>query len=343
MVDVPEDLPRCGRTAASSSASSSTYSTTPCATVAAMSRSRSSPTRGPRAPSSRSSTTARASTDSTRRALRAVPAARRSRPRGVGLGLSVARGFIEAMDGAMVAESTDGGGPDDANSPPARRRARAQPVSGMTRVLVVEDERGLRRALGINLRARDYEVDASRGRALGLDRGFAPAPGRRRARSRAPGHRRSRGDRGSARLDQAPIIVLSARSGEPDKVVALDAGADDYVTKPFGMDELLARLRAALRRAATTDEVPVVETEDFSVDLAAKQALGSDGEPDSPDPDRVARARGPGPKRGQAGLASASCCRRSGARPTRPRRTTCASMSRSCGASWRPTHPIRVT
>jgi len=71
----------------------------------------------------------------------------------------------------------------------------------------------------------------------------------------------------------APIIVLSARTDSADKVEALDAGADDYVTKPFGMDEFLARLRAAIRRgaaAADTDE-PVVETASFTVDLAAKQ------------------------------------------------------------------------
>jgi two-component system, OmpR family, KDP operon response regulator KdpE len=64
--------------------------------------------------------------------------------------------------------------------------------------------------------------------------------------------------------------VLSARHGSEDKIQALDAGADDYVTKPFGMDELLARLRAALRRSASAD-VPVVETADFVVDLAARR------------------------------------------------------------------------
>jgi two-component system, OmpR family, KDP operon response regulator KdpE len=78
---------------------------------------------------------------------------------------------------------------------------------------------------------------------------------------------------------QAPIIVPSARAGEPDKVVALDAGADDYVTKPFGMDELLARLRAALRRQAPADEAPVVRTAGFTVDLAAKTAQDRDGAP----------------------------------------------------------------
>jgi two-component system KDP operon response regulator KdpE len=77
---------------------------------------------------------------------------------------------------------------------------------------------------------------------------------------------------------QAPIVVLSARSEEPDKVTALDAGADDYVTKPFGMDELLARLRAALRRGAGSEALPAIVTESFTIDLAAKQVLGAGGE-----------------------------------------------------------------
>ena len=77
---------------------------------------------------------------------------------------------------------------------------------------------------------------------------------------------------------RAPIIVLSARQAQGDKVVALDVGADDYMTKPFGMDELLARLRAALRRSGGDDQAPVVETASFAVDLAAKQARAN-GEP----------------------------------------------------------------
>jgi two-component system KDP operon response regulator KdpE len=68
-----------------------------------------------------------------------------------------------------------------------------------------------------------------------------------------------------------PVIVLSARHLEQAKVQALDAGADDYVTKPFGMDELLARVRAALRRTAPAAEAPVVRTESFTVDLAARR------------------------------------------------------------------------
>jgi two-component system KDP operon response regulator KdpE len=79
--------------------------------------------------------------------------------------------------------------------------------------------------------------------------------------------------RGLRGWTHVPILVLSVREAERDKVAALDAGADDYVTKPFGMDELLARLRAALRRAAPADEAAEVVTPDFTVDLAAKRVL----------------------------------------------------------------------
>jgi two-component system KDP operon response regulator KdpE len=79
-----------------------------------------------------------------------------------------------------------------------------------------------------------------------------------------------------------PIIVLSAWGQESQKVAALDAGADDYVTKPFGMDELLARLRAAVRRASPAPDEPVITTADFTVDLAAKRVTRTgDGSSDS--------------------------------------------------------------
>jgi two-component system, OmpR family, KDP operon response regulator KdpE len=139
------------------------------------------------------------------------------------------------------------------------------------RILVVDDEAALRRALATNLRARDYVVDlASTGEeALELAARHRPdvvvldlgLPG-------IPGVEVIGGLRGWTRV---PIIVLSARGAEHDKVAALDAGADDYVTKPFGMDELLARLRAALRRTVPDDEAAAVTTDDFVVDLAAKR------------------------------------------------------------------------
>ena|SRR5688572_5776122 len=84
--------------------------------------------------------------------------------------------------------------------------------------------------------------------------------------------------RGLRAWTSMPVIVLSVRDGERDKVAALDAGADDYVTKPFGMDELLARLRAARRRAVPITEEPVIETPHFRIDLADRRVYVGDTE-----------------------------------------------------------------
>ena len=72
---------------------------------------------------------------------------------------------------------------------------------------------------------------------------------------------------------KAPIIVLSGRADSPDKVEALDAGADDYVTKPFGVEELLARMRAAVRRTGTAEDLPRIRLGELVVDLAAKRVI----------------------------------------------------------------------
>ncbi|MBP0457839.1 response regulator [Streptomyces montanisoli] len=144
------------------------------------------------------------------------------------------------------------------------------------RVLVVDDEPGIVRALVINLRARKYEVDAASDGTSALELAAARRPDVVVLDLGLPdmdGVDVIRGLRGWTRV---PILVLSARHTSDEKVEALDAGADDYVTKPFGMDELLARLRAAVRRAepvgAEGDEgAAVVETDGFTVDLAAKK------------------------------------------------------------------------
>ena len=126
----------------------------------------------------------------------------------------------------------------------------------MTRVLIVEDDRTLLRALAMNLTARGYEVTEARDRHAGAQRGRGRRARRDRARPRAARHRRPRRDQGRARYAATPIIVLSARTGTSDKVAALDLGADDYVTKPFSIDELLARLRAATRRVGDAANCP---------------------------------------------------------------------------------------
>jgi two-component system KDP operon response regulator KdpE len=141
----------------------------------------------------------------------------------------------------------------------------------MTRVLVIDDEPQLLRALTINLRARHYEVHAATtgGDALKLAAAHPPDVVIL--------------DLGLPDMDgtdviavlrgwtDVPVLVLSGRSDSIDKVDALDAGADDYVTKPFGMDELLARLRAMTRRIPGTDEEPVVRVGAATVDLAGRR------------------------------------------------------------------------
>jgi two-component system KDP operon response regulator KdpE len=141
----------------------------------------------------------------------------------------------------------------------------------MTRVLVIDDEAPILRALRINLTARKFEVITAADGASGLAAMARDRPDVLILDLGLPdmdGTDVIKGVRGWA---STPIIVLSAWGQESQKVAALDAGADDYVTKPFGMDELLARLRAAVRRASPAPEAPVVVTRDFTVDLADKR------------------------------------------------------------------------
>ena len=142
------------------------------------------------------------------------------------------------------------------------------------RVLVVDDEAAMLRALRINLRVREYDVaTAATGQealteagrrppdAVILDLGLPDLDG-------IEVIKRLRG------WSSAPIIVLSGRAGPGDKIAALDAGADDYVTKPFSMEELLARLRAALRREDTGPLPARVKIGRWEIDLAAHTATG---------------------------------------------------------------------
>jgi two-component system KDP operon response regulator KdpE len=143
----------------------------------------------------------------------------------------------------------------------------------VTTVLVIDDEPQILRALRINLRVRQYDVHTagSGSEALEVAARFPPdlvildlgLPD-------LDGVDVIHGLRG---WTEAPIIVLSGRADSTDKVEALDAGADDYVTKPFGMDELLARMRAVTRRAGADGDAPQVRLGDLVVDLAAKRVV----------------------------------------------------------------------
>lgn len=146
----------------------------------------------------------------------------------------------------------------------------------MTFVLAVDDDPAIPRTLSINLRARDYEVEtAGDGRSalqivaermpdvIVLDLGLPDLDGvsvLRQLRS----------------FSQVPVVVLSARHESDDKVEALDEGADDYVTKPFGTGELLARVRAAVRRGGGADMPLIVEASGLRLDITERQATRAD-------------------------------------------------------------------
>ncbi len=142
----------------------------------------------------------------------------------------------------------------------------------MNRVLVIDDEPQILRALATNLRARDLIVDlASTGRE-GLQSAADHRPDLVIVDLGLPDLDGVEVVAGLRGWTNVPIIVLSVRDAESDKVAALDAGADDYLTKPFGMNELLARMRAALRRGAPADEEAVVTAGDRTIALLRKLA-----------------------------------------------------------------------
>ena len=141
----------------------------------------------------------------------------------------------------------------------------------MTRVLVVDDEPQILRALRINLRARRYEVATAANGTQALDEAAAHPPDLVILDLGLPDMDGVDVIGGLRGWTAVPIIVLSGRADSTDKVEALDAGADDYVTKPFGMDELLARMRSAVRRTPAAEAPPRVRLGDLVIDLAAKR------------------------------------------------------------------------
>ena len=150
----------------------------------------------------------------------------------------------------------------------------------MSRILVVEDEDGLRRALAINLKAHGYTVDTAPDGTSALHAAAkAPSPDLVIVDLGLPDMDGMDVVAGIRGWSAVPIIILSARDTQWDKVDGLDTGADDYLTKPFGMDELLARIRAGLRRSTTsTTAEPVVQTPTLRIDLAA-HTITRNGEP----------------------------------------------------------------
>ena len=148
----------------------------------------------------------------------------------------------------------------------------------MTGVLVVDDDQHLLKALRITLQAHGYTVETAADGEAALIAASRNPPGIVVLDLGLPDMDGAAVLRELRRWSSAPVLVLSARHGSSDKVDALDAGADDYITKPFGLEELLARLRALLRRAPETAEPSTVDTAEFSVDLG-RRMVTRNGEP----------------------------------------------------------------
>ena len=146
----------------------------------------------------------------------------------------------------------------------------------MTRILIIDDETQIRRALDINLRAHGYEVVLAATGEDGLKEAAASVPDLVLLDLGLPGLDGVDVIRGLRGWTSIPIIVLSARHADASKVAALDAGADDYITKPFSINELLARLRASLRRHQPAPDEPVVTTSDFAIDVVNKRVTRAD-------------------------------------------------------------------
>ena len=147
----------------------------------------------------------------------------------------------------------------------------------MTRALVIDDEPQIVRALRVNLRARGYDVDAAPDATTGLALAAKRPPDVVILDLGLPDMDGSEVIAGLRGWTTAPIIVLTGRTDQPQKIAALDAGADDYVTKPFDIEELFARMRAVARRATVDGAEPAAEIGPWVVDLATHRVRPRDG------------------------------------------------------------------
>lgn len=138
-------------------------------------------------------------------------------------------------------------------------------------ILVIDDEPQIRRVLRSTLSFRGYEISEAATGEEGVELAGKLKPDLILLDVNLPGISGIETCKEIRRTSDAPIIMLTVRNAERDKVVALDAGADDYVTKPFGIEELLARVRASLRRHSPAEAMPAFHAKDFSVDFEARR------------------------------------------------------------------------
>jgi len=164
-----------------------------------------------------------------------------------------------------------------AGVPSAGVPSAGDPSAARPRVLVVDDELQILRALRVVLREAGFEVLSAQSAPEALDLAAVKAPRAAIVDLVLPGGDGVEVTRSLRDWSEMPILVLSAVGEEEQKVRALEAGADDYITKPFGTRELVARLRAALRRSERAGEDPTIAADGLEIDLAA-HAVRRDGE-----------------------------------------------------------------
>ena len=244
--------------------------------------------------------------------------------RGSGLGLAIARGFTEANAGSLHVESLPGQGAAFVFELPLSSRARSpwrehaasrphQPRP--PRVLVVDDEPQIVRALKVVLREAGFEAVPAETASEALDLAAVRPPDAAIVDLVLPDGDGVEVTRTLREWSEMPILVLSAVGEEEQKVRALEAGADDYITKPFGTRELVARLQAALRRAARAEDEPSIVVDGLEIDLAARvRAARLTADPSHPDRVRAAararaqpRAADDPPQAARGGLGAGVC------------------------------------
>ena len=272
---------------------------------------------------------------------------------GSGLGLAIARGFVDANGGTIRAESLPGQGtaivielPVEKQPAGGGRTGRGVAVSA-ARVLVCDDEPQIVRALRVVLREAGFQVIAASDGEEALDHAAVQPPDAAIIDLVLPDIDGVEVCRRLREWTSMPIIVLSAVGDEVEKVRALEAGADDYVTKPFGSRELVARLQATMRRAGAVADEPVLVAGDLEIDLAARvvrrdgeevhltpiefsllAALARNRGPPADPPRAADRGLGPRARRGHRG---APHPHRQPAPEDRPRRLRDADQDRSRG------------
>jgi two-component system, OmpR family, KDP operon response regulator KdpE len=140
-------------------------------------------------------------------------------------------------------------------------------------ILVVDDEPQIRRVMRSTLSAQGYVITEAKSGEEGIESVRKERPDLVLLDMNMPGMGGIEACREIRRASDAPIIMLTVRKAERDKVAALDAGADDYVVKPFGFEELLARIRAALRRHSTADPIPAFSSAELDIDFEARKVI----------------------------------------------------------------------